>query len=161
MRVCTQQDATALSLILADGDTFNSCGDDGLGKKNIKKSIQKMLANPSVTVLIPKNGVVVSFVKQNAIMHELHVIMTKRCQFNFAERVQAARDAAQWMIRNRGARKFIAQIPEYNRGARILAVKVGLSFLGRLEKSFQKNGKLHDLMVFQSDINDVLILKGD
>ena len=161
MRICTQKDATALSLILANNDTFDSCGDDGLGKKSIRKSIQAMLANPSVAVLIPKNGVIVSFVRQNSIMYELHTVMTKRCSLNVTERAQSARDAAQWMIQNRGARKFIANIPEYNRGARILAVKVGLSFLGRMEKSFQKKGKLYDLMVFQSNINDVLSLTGE
>ena len=155
MRVCNQKDATALALILGDKELFNSCGDDGLGKKNIRKNVQRLLANPSVTVLIPQNGVIVSFVRQNTIMYELHIIITKRCQLSLRERVQAAREATIWMAKQ-GGRKFIAQIPEYNRGARLFATLSGLKPSGRLEKAFQKNGKLHDLVVFQSDINDVL-----
>ncbi len=143
---------------MRDPVMFDACSDDGLGKAGVKKHIRGMLANPSVTMLIPGKGVIVTFVRQNQIMYNLHIAITENCPLNFTERISSARAASAWMINNVGARKFVAQIPEYNRKARMFATKVGLSQTAILTDAFQKKGRFVDLFIFQSKHSDVMSL---
>ena len=60
---------------------------------------------------------------------------------------QAAREGVQWIFNNTECKRIITDVPEYNTLAYRFAEIGGMSQFGINHKSFQKDGKLHDVFM--------------
>ena len=155
--LCTTRDIPWLTKLLSDPEVMFYCSDDGVAKKrHIKRHVEAIIGRPDITTLSPAPGkMVLSFVARNAVMHEMHIAVRPDCGLSGREIKAHTEAACAWMIRNRGARKIIAEIPSYNLEACRMAAAGGLQRAGVLTSAFLKGGKLHDLIVYQSRDEDV------
>jgi len=64
--------------------------------------------------------------------------------------------ALEWGLLNTGYNKVIAMIPEYNKLTIKLCLKCGFEQEGRIKKSFLKNWKFHDQLLFGLSKTDFL-----
>ena len=84
------------------------------------------------------------FVPQNGICWEVHTCLLPQA---WGESAMAAKELANWIWVNTPCQRIITNVPTYNKLARILAVNTGFKQFGINEKSFLKNGTLHDQLV--------------
>lgn len=160
MRVCDKKDTLWLTALMLDADVYGGCSEDGTEKKKMLGYVKTMLARPDIVIIAPVVGKMIhSFVRQTGVMYDIHTAMKKDCGLSGKERVQLTREACEWMIRHKGARKFITHVPAGNRAAGIYAVACGLVRVGVLTSAMKKDGVLVDMTLYQSqdkEINEIV-----
>jgi hypothetical protein len=100
-------------------------------------------------VLVIENCEVIglfTFLPRSTVLWETHLVLYPDRKTRGTE---ILRQAFAWMAEHSTAKRFVAEIPRYNRLAVKLAGRV-MQFLGVNEQSFQKDGRLEDLMLFGS-----------
>lgn len=161
MRLCNKKDENWLTALMLDADIFGACSEDGMVKSKMKAYIKSMLSRPDITIISPAPGKMIhTFVRQNSIMYDIHTAIRKDCGLTGKEKIRLTREACIWMIRAKGARKFITHVPAGNRAAGIYAVACGLERVGTLTHAIRKDGLLRDMTLYQSkdsDINNIII----
>lgn len=154
--LCTKRDITWLTALLSDKEVFFYCSDDGVSTKQIKRHVETILSRPDIVVLSPVPGkMVMSFMMQNAAMWDFHTIVRPGSGMKGKEIKEAVLKCCAWMIKNKGARKFMTRVPAYNREAMLMAAAGGMVRACTLTSAFLKQGKLHDLVIYQSRDEDV------
>jgi len=88
---------------------------------------------------------ILSFLPQNAICWEVHCALLPVA---WGRSHQALRGAIEWVFEQGECRRVVASIPAYNRLAVALAITAGMSSYGRNERSFLKDGRMHDQLLF-------------
>ena len=91
-------------------------------------------------------------VEQNHVTYEVHTILLPRAR---GRAVEIGKEALKWAFANTKAKRIITNVPETNQLALRLAKKVGFKQYGINQKSFQKNGVLHDQFVLGISKEDV------
>lgn len=84
-------------------------------------------------------------VPENAICWKVHTCMLSTAWGKKAK--QAAKEGIEWAWENMPALRLVTDVPEYNRQASIFARWAGMTQFGLNPKSYQKNGKLQDVML--------------
>ena len=119
------------------------CSEDGSPKPEDFKPQE----NDQIFYLLPiidaPIGVII-FTHQNAIMSAVHICILPKW-WGFAK--IASISALWWIFENTDYTKIIGTIPEYNRHARSLGLRIGFEDEGRYRKAFLKNGKEWDLIL--------------
>ena len=159
MRLCNKKDELWLTALMLDADIFGACSEDGTVKSKMRAYIKGMLSRPDIIILAPVPGKMIhTFIRQNGILYDIHTAIRKDCGLTGREKIQLTRDACIWMVKNRGARKFITHVPAGNRAAGIYARACGLERVGVLTHAIKKDGILLDMTLYQSkdrDINNI------
>lgn len=163
MRLCDKKDALWLTALMLDSEIYGGCSEDGTEKHKMASYVKNMLARPDLVVLSPVPGKMIhtfhTFIRHTGVMWEIHTAIRRDCGIPGRERVQLTREACAWMIKNRGARKFITHVPEGNRAAGLYAAQCGMVRVGVLTSAMKKDGVLIDMALYQSqdaDIKNVL-----
>lgn len=78
----------------------------------------------------------------NSVTYEGHVAMLPKVNAD-----GALQSAIEWMWENTPAQKLVCMIPAASRHAVAFARRGGFKQEGRLSSAYQRNGKLHDLIV--------------
>ncbi len=160
MKQCDKKDALWLTALMLDADVFGGCSEDGTEKKKMGSYVKTLLSRPDIVVMNVITGKMIhSFVRKNGVMWDIHTAISKKCEIGGKERVRLTREACAWMMKYKGARKFITHVPEGNRAAGIYAVACGLERVGVLTSAIRKGGVLVDMAVYQTrdeDIENVL-----
>ncbi len=142
--------------MMMDGDIFEDCSEDGIEKKGLMRHIAGMVSRDDIVVLSLIPGKMIqTFVRQNGVMWNIHLAISKKCTLSGKERLGLSHDACEWMVHHRGARKFVAQIPKTNRAAQRYAAACGLQRVGTLTSAIRKNGVMVDMVMYQSCEGDV------
>ncbi|MBV5329130.1 MAG: hypothetical protein JZU65_16135 [Chlorobium sp.] len=137
--------------MMLDDEIFANCSDDSMEKKKIPGYVRNLLTNEGIVVLeIIPGKMIQTFVRQTGVMWNVHIAISKKCKLTGAERMQLSEDACNWMVHIRGARKFVANIPRYNKCALRFAAACGMKRTGVLTSAIRKNGALVDMVVYQS-----------
>ncbi len=160
MRLCDKKDALWLTALMLDAHIFAGCSEDGIAKTKMVSYVKNMLTLPDMVVLAPAPGKMIhTFQRKSGVMWEIHTAIRRDCEISGKERVQLTREACTWMMKNRGARKFITHVPAGNRAAGIYAIACGLVRVGVITKAMKKDGVLVDVTLYQTrdeDIENVL-----
>jgi RimJ/RimL family protein N-acetyltransferase len=85
------------------------------------------------------------FVQWSPVMFEVHTCLLPAAYG--AKATEAAKAAAEWMFHHTTCRRIITHVPQYNRLALRFAERAGLTQCGRNYQSYQKDGRLHDLIM--------------
>lgn len=162
MKICTKKDALWLTALMLDPDVYAGSSEDGSVKSKMAGYVKTLLSRPDVVVIAPIVGKMVhTFVRQNSIMYEIHTAIKRDCEASGKEKVKLTREACTWMIKYRGARKFITHVPADNRAGGIYATACGLERVGVLTSAIKKGGELLDMALYQSKDEDIQqILRG-
>lgn len=161
IRQCDKKDALWLAALMLEGEVFDGCSEDGVSKPRMVTYVKNMLSRQDMVVLTPAPGKMIhSFVRKTGVMWDIHTAIRRDCGIPGKDRVQMSRDACEWMIKKCGAKKFITHVPEGNRAAGIYARACGLVRAGVLTKAMMKNGRLVDLVIYQSKDEDIISLGG-
>jgi hypothetical protein len=156
MRLCNKKDDNWLTALMLDADAFGGCSEDGVERHKMKTYVRNMLSRPDLVVLTPAPGKMIhTFHRKNGVMHEIHTAIRLGCDIPGKERVRLTRETCEWMIKHRGARKFITHVPAGNRAAGIYAVACGLVRVGVLTSAIKKDGILVDMALYQSRDEDI------
>jgi len=97
-------------------------------------------------VLLHRNGLLLGLfmlVPHSVVLWEVHTCLLPTCWGDLAHK--AAIELVQWLWDNTSCRRLITNVPAYNRLALAFAKSAGLEQFGLNERSFLKNGKMHDL----------------
>jgi hypothetical protein len=81
----------------------------------------------------------------NCITCEVHIATLPELRVGTREFVQECID---WVFKNTTYSKIVSYAPEFNRAAIIFAKRCGFKVEGKLTKSFLKNWKLYDQVIF-------------
>lgn len=106
-------------------------------------------AGPYLIYLLAKDGDellgMFLFVAHTGICWEVHTCLLPNAWGSRAR--LAAIGAAEWMFEHTPCRRIITNVPSYNRLALRFARSAGMKEFGINERSYQKNGTLHDQVV--------------
>jgi RimJ/RimL family protein N-acetyltransferase len=95
-----------------------------------------------------------SLVPQNRVCWELHAVMLPGA--GTVEKWRAARALPAWLAENTECRRLTAAVPACNGPAIAYGTHgIGMHYVGRQVKAFQKNGQLHDLVLLGRSIGEV------
>jgi RimJ/RimL family protein N-acetyltransferase len=86
-----------------------------------------------------------TFLPQNTVCWEGHIILLPRRKTRGHVILRGALD---WMFENTSAQRITGSIPAYNRLTVKLVQRAGMTQFGVNPKSFQKNGRLEDQVLF-------------
>lgn len=86
-----------------------------------------------------------AFVPHNRICWEVHTCLLPKAYGLLAR--EAVKLMHSWLWENTECLRVTTEVPVYNRQALRFAIKAGMKQIGINEKSFMKNGKLHDVIV--------------
>ncbi len=163
MRLCDKKDTVWLTAMMLDNKIFDGCSEDGTSKKSVFTMVKNLLARPDAVILAPVPGKMVhTFMRHTGVMWEIHTAIRKDCGITGRDRVRLTREACAWMVKNKGARKFITHVPKGNRAAGIYAKACGMERVGVLTKAIRKGGELLDMALYQSKDEDVTtVLRGE
>jgi RimJ/RimL family protein N-acetyltransferase len=84
-------------------------------------------------------------VPENAICWKVHTCLLPLAWGKKAKK--AARQGIEWVWKNMPAMRLVTDVPAYNRQASIFARWAGMTQYGLNPKSYQKNGKLMDVIL--------------
>jgi RimJ/RimL family protein N-acetyltransferase len=87
-----------------------------------------------------------AFTPQNSVTWEVHTCLLPGQDFHRAR--TAAIEMAGWVWANSDCHRIVTTVPRSNRAARLFARAAGMVEYGLNEKSFRKNGTLHDQFLF-------------
>lgn len=161
MRLCDKRDALWLTALMLDAEVFAGCSEDGVTRNKMPTYVKNMLALPDMVVLAPVPGQMIhTFQRKTGVMYEIHTAIRRDCEIPGRERIQLTREACIWMMKNKGARKFITHVPAGNRAAGIYAVACGLVRVGVITSAMKKDGVLVDVTLYQSRDEDVQNILG-
>lgn len=90
--------------------------------------------------------------KMNHVTFEVHTILLPSAR---GKAQQIAIKAMQWLFDNTGCLRITTSVPAYNKLAARLAIKAGMTQFGVNHKSFQKDGVLHDQLLFGINKGDL------
>lgn len=156
MRLCDKRDENWLTALMLDADAFGGCSEDGTEKKKMKTYVRNMLSRPDLVVLTPAVGKMIhTFHRKTGVMYEIHTAIRRGCDISGKERIRLTRETCEWMIKHKGARKFITHVPAGNRAAGIYAVACGMVRVGVLTSAIKKDGILVDMALYQSRDEDI------
>jgi hypothetical protein len=163
MKQCDKNDAKWLTALMLDADVFGACSEDGTERGKMAAYVKNLLARPDIVVVAPVPGKMIhTFNRQNGVLYDIHTAIRKNSGLSGREKINLTREACIWMIKTKGARKFITHVPEGNRAAGIYAVACGLHRVGVMTKSMKKNGALLDVTIYQSNDEEIQnIIKGE
>jgi len=163
MRQCNKKDIKWLTALMLDADIFGACSEDGTVKSKMAAYIKTMLARPDIIVMAPVPGKMIhTFNRVNGVMYDIHTAIRKDSGISGKDKVRLTREACIWMIKTKGARKFLTHVPEGNRAAGIYAIACGLERVGVITKAMKKDGKLLDVTLYQSKDEEIQrILTGE
>lgn len=82
----------------------------------------------------------------NTICYEVHTCLNPRSWGNKSR--EAAINGRKWMFENTKCGRIITNVPEYNVAAKKFSEDCGMVQFGINEKSFLKNGKLYNQLMF-------------
>lgn len=85
------------------------------------------------------------FHPQNFVTYEVHTALLPEA---WGKSVEYGKAAIEWMFANTPCKRVVTNVPKYNRLAKRLSEQVGMKEYGMNPKSFQKNGVLHDQIMF-------------
>lgn len=162
MRQCDKRDITWLTALMLDADIFGACSEDGTEKKKMAGYIRAMMARPDIVIVSPAPlKMVHTFQRHSGVMWEIHTAIKRNSGLSGREKINLTRDTCKWMIRTKGARKFITHVPAGNRAAGIYAVACGLTRVGIITSAIQKGGELIDMALYQSVDEDIKNARGE
>jgi len=81
----------------------------------------------------------------NGIACMVHIVTLRELR---GKTLEFAKEALDWIFKNTTFSKIISLAPEYNRAAIMFGKQCGFKVEGKITKSFLKNWKLHDQIVF-------------
>lgn len=94
-----------------------------------------------------KAGVIL-MIPQNYITYEQHTCIAKEHR---AKVVALVKEAWQWVFDHTPCCKIVTNVPEFNRAANIITLRVGFKLIGVNAKSFLKNGTMYDQYFYGVD----------
>lgn len=161
MKPCDKKDIIWLTAMMLDADVYGGCSEDGMEKKRMVSYVTTLVSRPDIVVLPVIPGTMIhSFVQKTGVMWDIHTAIRRTCHATGKERVRLTREACIWMMRHKGARKFITHVPAGNRAGGIYAIACGLERAGVLTSAMLKDGKLIDIAVYQSKDTDIQTILG-
>ena len=162
MRQCNKKDAKWLTALMLDADIYGACSEDGTVKSKMTSYVKNLLSRPDIIVMAPAPGKMIhTFNRVNGVMYDIHTAIRKDSGISGKDKVRLTREACIWMIKTKGARKFLTHVPEGNRAAGIYAIACGLERVGVISKAMKKGGKLLDVTLYQSRDADILNITGE
>jgi RimJ/RimL family protein N-acetyltransferase len=94
------------------------------------------------------------FVPHSPVSWEIHTCLLPECGYRRAR--LAAREMLDWLWRKTSIVRLVTNVPEYNRAARAFAKAAGMVEFGTNERSYMKNGVLHDQIMLGISRPEVL-----
>ena len=88
----------------------------------------------------------------NHVLFECHTMLLPQA---YGKAVDIGKHALRWAFENTPAERIITAVPDYNKLALRLSLKTGFKQYGVNEKSFLKNGILHDLIMLGINKGDI------
>jgi len=141
MRRCDIKDLYLIEDIMKDERVFDDICDDQISfREDI--DMTDALNNDNVYILSPNHSCMIMFIKLNKVTYDCHICSLP--EFKGKELVDAGKEALKWMSEHTSCRKFVANIPEYNRKAVMFARMCGFEREGINKNSFMKNDILYD-----------------
>lgn len=144
MDIATVHDIAKVERIIGHSTVFHSSHDDGTDDPKLAFEVAFWWLTTPGNVVFLDEGVVVMFQPRNFITYEMHIGVVdwaRKDAFRFA--VEACRR----LFGDTHCRKIVAMIPEFHRAAILYAKLCGMRKEGVSEKSFQKDGELHDCVL--------------
>lgn len=133
-------DKKAISKIINDKKVRDFLTDDGTPKD------VDIIIHPGVLYIIDEKGQGVVRVDQlNSICGSVHIATLPEMK---GRGYEFATEAKEWIFKNTKYMKIVAIVPEFNTATVNLIKKVGMKHEGLLTKSFLKNWKMHDQLIF-------------
>ena len=145
MKRCTINDIEIVNRIMTAPDIYPWISDDGSPSAD-EFSAEIFLNNPDIYVLQPNEYSIFLFIPFVSFVYQMHTCVLKEGRGKMA--FKAARDVCRWMFENTDAVKLIGTVEENNRRMDVFARRIGAKKEGVLTKSYVKNGKISDLILF-------------
>jgi len=141
MRRCDIYDIDMIENIMKDERVFDDICDDQISfREDI--DMAEALNNDNVYILSTNDYCMIMFIRLNAVTFDCHICSLP--EFKGKELVNAGKEALKWMSEHISCRKFVANIPSYNRKAVVFAKMCGFEREGINKNSFMKNDILYD-----------------
>lgn len=113
----------------------------------VKVEVFEPITHPSAWYVLVKDGEellgLFALYPENHICWKVHTCLLPNAWGKRAK--QAAREGVQWVFNNTECLRLITDVPEYNALALRFANMGGMEPFGVNHKSYQKDGKLHDV----------------
>ena len=140
MNISRTRDKKAISKILRHPKVFKWLGDD-LSPDNYSPHTE----DPIIYLIDENKTAVIRIDPMNGITCNVHIAATPKM---WGKTQEFAETATGWLFKHTRFTKVIAMVPDFNRLAIRLAGKIGMQQEGIITKSFLKNWKAHDLVLF-------------
>lgn len=139
------QDYGLIKQVISHPEIWKNAGDDFSGKAEDFKPAE----SDQIWYVLVKDGPellgLFMLVPENPICWKVHTCLLP-CAWGRKAK-QAAKEGIAWVWANMPAKRLITDVPEYNRQASIFARWAGMTQFGLNPKSYQKHGKLQDVML--------------
>jgi len=146
MKRCSKKDRLAVNRLLADESVWPMASEDGTTTFDRYHSADQYLMSEICYVLMPREDIVFIGFPRYRVQYEVHISMLPSARGRTG--IRAGRKAIEYMWQNTSARKLVGFIPAYNKAAIKFAELTGFKKEGILSKSFKKDGKMHDMVIF-------------
>ena len=132
--------------IMGDSSVYSYITDDSCPESFTPEMAETILNNPNDYVLSPNEYTIGLMTKENLVTYWVHTNILPEGRGKIA--IKAALKGIKWMFDNTPCLKLNSWVPVFNRPAAVFAKQCGFKKEGLSEKSFMKNGKLYNQILF-------------